>query len=150
MAVTADLLRNRCDFHRKRVVVAAQLADEFLDRHLVRADQLAFHAPLLRIAENVECGATHSAQLRQQFECSKYPGAILRLAQFTRSRIALCQKRRRQMEVKFVVAFELGFDLLHESRIGVQPRHFVLVLVGKQLEVVARDRFGKSSKPLGQ
>ena len=149
MAVTADLLRNRCDFHRERVIGAAQLADEFFDRYLVLADQLAFPAPLLRITENVECGATQTAQLRQQLECSEHPGAVLRLAQFARSRIALCKKRRRQMEVKFVVAFKPGLDLLHESRIGVQPRHFVLVLVGKQLEVVARNRFGEPAKPLG-
>src|SRR4029078_10102562 len=99
-----------------------------------------------RITENVERGAPQAAQLRQQLECGEYPCAVLALAQLTGSTIALGEERRRQVEMKLVVAFELGSDLLHECRIGVQARHFVFVLVGKQFEKVAGYGFGESAE----
>lgn len=47
------------------------------------------------------------------------------------------------MEVQFPVAFELRVDTLEELAVRVQARHFVLVLVGHQLEVIARHRLGQ-------
>ena len=45
------------------------------------------------------------------------------------------------MELDPVIAIEgLGHRLL-ETPVGIEPRHLVLVLVGKQLEVAARDCF---------
>ena len=47
------------------------------------------------------------------------------------------------MELQLVVAFELRFELLAEFRLAVQPRDFVLVLVGQQFEVITRHGFGQ-------
>ena len=40
-----------------------------------------------------------------------------------------------------ILAVERGRDLLEEVAVGVKPRHLILVLVGHQLEQIARDRF---------
>ncbi len=62
--------------------------------------------------------------------------------------VAFGEQRRRQVELELVVAFEHGGDLVGEFRTGggirVEPRHFVFVLVGHQLEQVARHRFGQA------
>ena len=42
------------------------------------------------------------------------------------------------MELQAVIATELRLQLLDKTAVAVQPRHFVLVLVGQQLEVVPR------------
>ena len=47
------------------------------------------------------------------------------------------------MELQLVVALELPLEPGLEGGVGVQARHLVLVLVGEQLGVVARDRFGQ-------
>ena len=56
-------------------------------------------------------------------------------------RIDLRVKRRGKVIDHPVVAFEHAFELLPEGAVGMQPRHFVLVLVGKELGVVPRHRF---------
>src|SRR3546814_6676898 len=47
------------------------------------------------------------------------------------------------MEAQRVAAFELLAQLLLEAAIGVQPRHFIFVFVGHQLEQAARQRHGQ-------
>ena len=47
------------------------------------------------------------------------------------------------MELEAQLAVELGRGLAQERAVGVEPRHLVLVLVGHQLEQVARDRLGE-------
>ena len=42
-----------------------------------------------------------------------------------------------------IIAVEFVLDLLEERAVGIEPRHLVLVLVGHQLEQIARDRIGK-------
>ena len=42
-----------------------------------------------------------------------------------------------------IVAVEFGLDLLFERAVGVKPRDLVFVLVGHQLEQIARYRIGK-------
>ena len=60
--------------------------------------------------------------------------------------LVLREQRRRQMEFEAqVVAAELVRHLLQEIAVGVEPRHLVLVLVGHQLEQIARDRFGEAA-----
>src|SRR5690606_41933543 len=48
-----------------------------------------------------------------------------------------------EVEVQPVVAVELLLEPAHELAAGVQPRHLVLVLVGHELEEVARHRLGQ-------
>ena len=47
------------------------------------------------------------------------------------------------MELQAHRPIELGGDLLLERAVGIEPRHLVFVLVGHQLEQIARDRFRK-------
>ncbi len=47
------------------------------------------------------------------------------------------------MELQLVAAFEHAFDLSCKRSIGIEPRHFVLVLVGHQLEVIPCDGLGE-------
>ena len=70
------------------------------------------------------------------------PKLILRGTPVVGSRRA--KKRRRQVElVAQVVALEGRRDLLGELAVRVEPRHLVFVLVGHELEEVARDRVGE-------
>ena len=43
------------------------------------------------------------------------------------------------------LAAEFVVHLLDECVVGIEPRHLVLVLVGHQLEQVARDRVGQTA-----
>src|SRR5690606_25865464 len=61
--------------------------------------------------------------------------------------VALCEERRRQMELKAVVAGELTVQSCRECAVSVQPGYLVFVLVGEQLEVVPGNRFGESAHP---
>ncbi len=49
------------------------------------------------------------------------------------------------MEFQPHIAVEFVVQLPRERRIGVKPRHFILVLVGHQLEQIARHRFGEAA-----
>src|SRR6185295_5942694 len=149
MPVTADVLRNRCDFDSQGMITTAQFANELFYRYLVFDYQAAFHATLVGIAKNVKRSAAQTPQPGQQFECQKYPAAVFRLPQLAGNWITLRNQRRRQMKMKLVVAFELDFDVLHKRRIRVQARHLVLVLIREQLEVIMRDRFSQPGKALG-
>jgi hypothetical protein len=62
------------------------------------------------------------------------------------SRILLRQQRRGEVEVQLVVAVELLRGCAFEIAAGVQARHFVLVLVGHQLEAVACDRLRQAGE----
>ena len=58
--------------------------------------------------------------------------------------LVLREQRRREMEFEAqVVAAELVRHLLQERAVGVEPRDLVLVLVGHQLEQIARDGLGE-------
>ena len=49
------------------------------------------------------------------------------------------------MKLELIVAFELPFQTPLEITIGLEARHFVLVLVGHQLEEITRNRFRERS-----
>jgi hypothetical protein len=83
--------------------------------------------------------------LRQQAEGLAHPGAERPLDQLALARSCFGQQRRRQVVHQLVVALELRGDLGGEGRVGVQARHLVLVLVGHQLEQVARHRLGSGA-----
>ncbi len=81
---------------------------------------------------------------REHLEGAHHPRAEADLARLAGRRIGLGEQRRRQMEFEAeVVAAELVRHLLEEIAVGVEPRHLVFVLVGHQLEQIARDRFGE-------
>ena len=58
--------------------------------------------------------------------------------------IARGEERRRQVELKPVVALELLVDAGGEGGFGVEPAHFIFILVGQQLRIVAGDGFGEA------
>ena len=53
------------------------------------------------------------------------------------------------MEFEPVAAFEHAFDFSRKPGIGVKPRHFVLVLVGHELEVISCDGLGEREFSFG-
>src|SRR5690606_36710539 len=69
-------------------------------------------------------------------------GALLRLAGI---RIDFQKQWPRQVKRQPIVALELRLQLAHEGAFGVEAGDLVLILVGEQLEVIARYRFGQPS-----
>jgi len=49
--------------------------------------------------------------------------------------------------VKRQIVASTSFDLADEAGVGIEARHLVFVLVGHQLEQIARDRLCKSLLP---
>ena len=74
---------------------------------------------------------------------AKHPGAEAAFLQVAGGGVAVGQQRRGQVELEAVPALELGPELALEGAVGVEPGHLVLVLVGHELEEVARDRLGE-------
>jgi hypothetical protein len=131
------------DFHREPEVFAVQAIEQLGHRHFVFHDQPPFGPALFGVAEDVQRGAAQSLQLREDPERGHHPGAELGLRRLARARIRLVENRRSEVEFELVASLEHRFDLPGERRIGVQARDFVFVLVGEELEVVARDRLGE-------
>ena len=128
MAEAPDLLRQRRDFHRKRVIVGNEHRRKLANDRLVVRDQPPFHAALLGAAENVECGAAQPAQPRQESERMDHPRPESALAQRAGRRIARRQQRRRQMIFEREIAFELPMQFLEKGTRASpeQPRARVL------------------------
>src|SRR5579883_423357 len=144
MAEAAHLLGQLRDLDGKREILRAKRGGEFADYRLVFADETALHAALLGAAENVEGGAAQPAHFCKEREGAEDPGAVAALLKLAGVGIARGEEGRRQMEFEGEVAFELLMKLLQERAIGVEPRDLVLVLIGHQLEEVARDRLSKA------
>ena len=58
-------------------------------------------------------------------------------------RILAPQQRRREVELEAQLAFKRGCHLPRKRAVGVEPRHLILILVGHQLEGVARHSFAQ-------
>ena len=124
------------DFNGQPVPVGAQRPQQFAHAVFVLADQRAFLAAFVAAAEDVQRTAAQALHPRQQLHRAVHPGAVDLLDELALV-IGAGQQRRRQMVLQADLAFEHRGDLLRKGRVGVQPRHFVLVLVGHQLEAVS-------------
>src|SRR6266566_1988122 len=143
MTEAADVFGYARDLHGELSVLAVQVLEQLGDGRLVLADQPSFGLALPAHPEDIERRAAQALQFRQNAERGHHPGSELRLPRLAGARIGLVEDRRSKVEFQLVAAFEHAFDLAREPRIGVEPRHFVLVLVGHQLEVVSRDGLGE-------
>ena len=137
----------RGDLQRSRVVLRRQAGEQLIDGLLVLGDELALQAPLAGVAEQIERRAAQALQGGEDLEQRPHPGAEAHLARLAGERIDAREQRRREVVDDPVVALEHAFQLAREFAVGVQPRHFVLVLVRKQLRVVARYCFGEFGRP---
>src|SRR3954470_14703342 len=143
VAEAADLLGEGGELDCGGVILRVEAGEELLDCLLVLPDQLALHAPLFGMAEGIKRGSSEESQPRKELENSPHPSAETHLARLAAERIDLRKKRWREVVIGPVVAFEHVGDLLFEFAVGVQARNLVLVLVGEELVVIARDRFGE-------
>src|SRR5687767_2002469 len=127
VAEAADVVRDRGDLERERLVLRVQARQQPRDGLLVLADQRALGAPLLHVAERLERAAARELEVRQHLEDGEHPGPETLLLLVSRER------RRSEVVKRAIVALEHAFDLLAEVRVGVQPRDFVFILVRGQL-----------------
>src|SRR5262249_5324731 len=117
MAKAADLLRQRGDLDRERMVLGAEDRHDLAQQHLIVCDELRFHATFPRVAEDVEGGAAKSAQPRQQSKDVTHPTSERALAQLAACGIARGEDRRRQMIAQLEIAFELPVQLLQKGAV---------------------------------
>ncbi len=142
-AVAANQFRKCSNGYGGAVVARLQLSQQLIKVALVLGDQFAFDTAVMAVAEHVQRRAAQELQLGQHVEGVQHPRPEFTLTRLASGAVALGQPGRCQVELQLVVAFELRLELLAELRFAVQPRHFVLVFVGKKLEVVARHCFRK-------
>ena len=143
MAEAADLLRHVGDLDRERMIFRRECRGDLLENGLVFADETPLHPALPGIAEHVDERAAQAPQPRQDLEDAKDPPPIGPLAQLAGCGIARGKQRRSQMKLQPEVALELLAQVLQKPAVGIEPRHFVFVLVGHQLEQIVRGGFGK-------
>lgn len=139
MAVAADALGERGELQREAVVRGGERSGDLVEPRLVVGDEAALALALSGVAEGVERGAAHDAQLGQQLEGVAYPRPVAPLLQLARAGIARRGHGRGEVEAERDGPVELGLELLEERRLGPEPGDLVLVLAGHQLEELARD-----------
>src|SRR5581483_4807188 len=105
-----NLFGNRRDIDGERMVVTIESREQLFDGREIILDQLAFVSALGRVAEDVECRAAQTAQLREQLERREHPGPVFGLAQAAFG-IARSEQRRSEVEMHLVAAVE-GFAQL--------------------------------------
>src|SRR5262245_43462359 len=144
VAEAANLLRDGGEANRDVVVVGIELRQDLLEQRLVVAHERALGPPLGRIAERIEGGAAQELEFRQQPEQRENPRTERHLPRLAADLVLAGKQRRRQMHVQAkILAAELGVHLLEEGVVGVEASDLVFVLVGHQLEQIARDRVGE-------
>ena len=121
-----------------------RFAPHFVEQRPVIVDQLAFGAALRGMAEGIERRAAQEFQFRQQAEQRQQPRAEAHLARQARRLVAAGEQGRREVEFEAkIVAVEGRGHLFLERAVGVEPGHLVFVLVGHQLEQIARHRLAE-------
>src|SRR3984893_2107512 len=147
---TPNFLRDRSEPNRDVVVVGLELRQHLIEHALIVAHEPALGPALLRVAEGVQCRSAQEFAARQQPEDRKDPRAEGELFRLSGRLVHWCEQRRREMHVKAqMLAAKLVLHLMHERAVGIEPGHLVLVLVGHQLEQIARDRIGKTALARG-
>src|SRR5580658_8891058 len=121
MAEAADLLRDARELDGDAVVLGREAGDELVHQRFVLRDETALDAALLAPAEGIERCEAQKLELREQAEGRHHPGTVAALLLVTGQGIALCQQRRRQMELEAEIAVELLREFLLERAVGVEP-----------------------------
>ena len=136
--VAADQVRQARELHGALVALGREAAQRALDQAAVLADERALDPAHLRVAERIERGAAQTPHRDQQPEHPLEPRAERELPLHAERP----QERRMELVAHLGLA-QLRLDRRADLRPEVQPRHLVLVLVGHQLEEVARHRLGE-------
>ena len=145
MPIAADVFGYCRQRNHLRQVGCRQARQQAGDGVAVLRNERALGAPLGAVAENIQRTAAQAAQLRKDAERTHHPRPEFALDQVAMA-VTFGQQRRRHMKFHLVVAFEHVRDLAGEGGVGMQPRDFILVLVGHELEVVARHRLGQPQR----
>src|SRR5258706_3427662 len=98
MAEAADLLRDRRDLHRYRVIGRRELCEQAIDVRFVFGDQGTLGAPLGGVAERVEGRAAQAFHGFQEAKDGQHPGAEAHLARLAGGWILARKKRWREMK----------------------------------------------------
>src|SRR6516164_2251358 len=148
VTVAPDHFGNARKFCEQRDLRRRERRDALLDHRKIVVDQPALGAAFFRAPKRIKGRAAQEFKLRQQAERVDHPAAIFLLLQAA-GFVALCKDRRRQIEFEAVVALEPVRQFSGKAAVGIEPRDFVLVLVGHQLEQVFRNclgEFGRSRR----
>src|SRR5262252_2057001 len=129
--------------HRSIVTLRRERGEGPLDERAVFPDERALLAAHLRVAEDVEGSAPEALERGEQGEDWREPRAQPDL---------LLETERAEewgMQVPVVAGGrpEAALQLRGQGRAQVEPRHLVLVLVGHQLEEIARHGFRETGAP---
>ena len=142
MPVALDKLGNAGNLHRCRKTIRIQRGQNLVQACAVFDNQGALRTALCGPPKHIQRRAAQTLEPREDFEGRQHGRAELLLLQLALF-IAPGQQRWRQVVVELEIAFEHAVDPLQERSIGMQARHFVLVLVGHELEQVARYGLGQ-------
>src|SRR6202040_32534 len=140
----AHLFGQARDLDRERMVVVVEPHRDLAQDLLVVRNQQPLLSSLGGAAENIQWRAAHPAQPCQELEQLEHPSAEDSLARDASARIAAREHRRRQMKFEAQLALELSAQFLLERAVGIEPRHFVFVLVGHELEQAVRNSIAES------
>src|SRR5262249_13338939 len=139
LLVAANQVRQARDLDHPLVALRRQTDERLLDESAVLARELALDPSDCRKAEGVEWRAAQPLHPSEHAEDRREPRAELELL--------LEPERPEQRRVEVVgeldAAREFVGQRLGDVGIEREPRHLVLVLVGHELEEVARDRLGE-------
>ncbi len=116
-------------FDGRGMVCRRESRDERTNQPLIVIDQPPLASSLARMAERIGPRPSQASQLGQHAERPHYPWTVFLLAQLTCLTVALCEKRRCQMEHHSIAGFELCIQFASEISVSVQTRHLILVLV---------------------
>ena len=111
---------------------------QFLNTGHVLRDQRALHPAFFGSAKGVQRRAAQGLEAGQNPEGGQHPRAESLLLQLALG-VFLRDHRRRQVVIELEIAFKHGPHLVVETAVSMQPCHFILVLVGHQLEQVPGD-----------
>ena len=121
-------------------------SEQLLHPCLVVCDQGALGFSFCGASEDVERRPAQAFALRQHFHRLQEPWAEGALLGQARIGVAMAEDRRREMNGKLDIAFELFFNPLFECSVCVEARDLVLVLDRHQLVQIARHGFGEDSR----
>src|SRR5262249_60880086 len=137
----ADLLRISRMSSRDGMVGGTEASEHLFDDRFLIADELALGLALLRMAEWIKRRPAQELEFRNEHESGKDPRAEGHLFRLAGKLVRARKQGRGEENVQTqMIAAQLVPDLICKAAIGIEPRHFVLVLVGHELEQVARHR----------
>src|SRR6516164_654211 len=126
------------------VVFGRQPGEDFIKQSLILAHERPLDLAFGGVAKRIERGAAKELELRENAEDWEYQRPECHLTGHAGDLVPARQQRRREMDmVAQMFTAEIVVDLPLERGIGVEPSHLVFVLVGHELEKIARNSVGK-------